>query len=179
MKYILSLMALVVLMATSCITKKVSTSTERETTDSTYVSHLERERDSLYEYMSQMDSTYVKVIQPQDQSVVLDYPCDSVTGKLKEISLTVGKTTVSTKGNKLVVETKCDECESRFERSERQWIQERALLREKNDSTTKFYSSHIAEASKVVKRDWSWNSFLVGVAALAILLLIIYFTFRK
>lgn len=179
MRNLLFLFTLVAIVAASCKTKEITTTTEKETVEDNYVSRLERERDSLYEYSSQKDTVYVEVTKAQDQSIEIDNPCDSL-GQLKPLNMKAGKTTVVSSGNKLLINTACDECESRFERSVRQWERERLTLREKSDSTANFHSLKESDISDTIRYPkWLWLPFWISMAVTSIAWIIIYFQFLK
>lgn len=64
--------------------------------------------DTVIETIRERDTVFIKVKDPQSSNVVIDDPCDSITGLLRKFEIRAGNTTITSDGSGLSVQTACD-----------------------------------------------------------------------
>ena len=126
------------------------------------------------------DTVYVEKQRAESSSVVLDNPCDSVTGLLRKFEVQAGKTKVVSDGNSISVNTECEEL-LRYYQSESKEVsryikqlehEKDSLLMIINKKESTSYMAEIKETSPFWHRGKLWA--LGGLLIVSFLLWLIW-----
>lgn len=163
-----------VAMLSSCKTSDIVSTTEVQDDNSEYIAFLEQELDSMYSYHSESDSTYIETTPGQAYALELDDPCDSVTGKLREMSMMVGSLRLSSKGNRLTVEAACAASVQHYrERHLQDSIVLESALASYDSLASVSTQSVISTVDTTITKRWSWMPFFVGMGVMLLLVIVV------